>query len=505
MKRRLHRTGALILSLGLCAAMALLGASSANADGVRDSEWWLESSGITKAWEVSKGEGVKVAVIDTGIDTSHPDLVDVVVGGKDVSGAGAADGSKPLGNLPEHGTLVATLLAGRGNNSVEIDGARAEAEAQQIAYDRAVQSAEEAGETPPEKPEPIEIPAPGPGPDGVVGVAPEAELLSVSLWMGTENPAGISVEDQVPAAVIWAVDKGAKVINMSLGSTRPEWPVSWDRAFKYAEDNDVVVVAAAGNRAGGMNQVGAPATIPGVLTVAGIDREGKASVDSSTEGISIGVAAPAEPLVGGLPDGGYADWSGTSGAAPLVSGVAAMIRSKYPEMKAPQVINRILYTARDAGKPGVDNLYGHGILDAHAALTAEVPMAAENPMNTITEWIRVHRRSEKPDAPRQASTPGFPRKPPTSPRSRPPSRRRPPEDGKVLQPVLVLGFGALLLFTIAGGCTHFVRSSRTKRRAEAATVGSVASLKLDDQAGTGTSSTTCRSPAPGTDLAPAER
>lgn len=482
MRERLRRGGALILSLGFCAALALAGATNAVADGARDSEWWLESSGITKAWEVSKGAGVKVAVIDTGIDTSHPDLVGAVVGGKDLSGAGAANGSKPLGSLPEHGTLVATLLAGRGNNSMKIAEARAEAETQANAYAVAVKNAEEAKETPPPAPEPIEIPAPGPGPDGVLGVAPEAELLSVSMWMGTENPAGISVENQVPKAVIWAVDQGAKVINMSLGSTRPEWPVSWDRAFKYAEDKDVVVVAAAGNRAGGMNQVGAPATIPGVLTVAGIDRNGKASVDSSTEGISIGVAAPAEPLVGGLPGGGYADWSGTSGAAPLVSGVAAMIRSKYPEMKAPQVINRILATARDAGKPGVDNLYGHGILDAHAALTAEVPQVKGNPMNTITEWIRVHRRSETPDA-EPSTDPGISTEVSNIAPIAAPKPTAAVNDGGVLQPVLVVGFGTLLLFTIAGGSVHLARSSRAKRRVDAATVGSVASLKLQDQAG----------------------
>lgn len=482
MRERLRRGGALILSLGFCAAIALGGATNAVADDARDGEWWLESSGITKAWEVSKGAGVKVAVIDTGIDTSHPDLVGAVVGGKDLSGAGAANGSKPLGNLPEHGTLVATLLAGRGNNSMKIAAARAEAETQANAYAVAVKNAEEAKETPPPAPEPIEIPAPGPGPDGMVGVAPEAELLSVSLWMGTENPAGISVENQVPKAVIWAVDQGAKVINMSLGSTRPEWPVSWDRAFKYAEDKDVVVVAAAGNRAGGMNQVGAPATIPGVLTVAGIDRNGKASVDSSTEGISIGVAAPAEPLVGGLPGGGYADWSGTSGAAPLVSGVAAMIRSKYPEMKAPQVINRILATARDAGKPGVDNLYGHGILDAHAALTAEVPQVKGNPMNTITEWIRVHRRSETPYS-EPSTGPGISTEVSNIAPIAAPKPTAAVNDGGVLQPVLVVGFGALLLLTIAGGSVHLARSSRAKRRVDAATVGSVASLKLQDQAG----------------------
>lgn len=482
MKQQLRRTCALILSLGLCVAMTLGGATVANADAIRDSEWWLKSSGITKAWKVSKGKGVKVAVIDTGIDTSHPDLVGAVVGGKDVSGAGAPDGSEPLGTLPEHGTLVATLLAGRGNDSVEIDRARAEAEAQKIAYERAVENAKKAGRTPPKKPEPIEIPKPGPGPGGVLGVAPEAELLSVSLWMGTENPAGISIEDQVPAAVIWAVDQGARVINMSLGSTRPEWPVSWDRAFKYAEDRDVVVVAAAGNRAGGMNQVGAPATIPGVLTVAGINRKGKASVDSSTEGISIGVAAPAEPLVGGLPDGGYADWSGTSGAAPLVSGVAAMIRSKYPDMKAPQVINRILYTARDAGEPGVDNLYGHGILDAHAALTADVPMVADNPMNTITEWIRVHRRGAKPNS-SPSLAPGVSTETSDVAPIAAPAPQQPPDAGRILQPVLVLGFGGLLLLTIVGGSTHFARSARSKRRADAALVGSVASLKLDEPAG----------------------
>ncbi|PQZ91708.1 peptidase S8 [Arthrobacter sp. MYb227] len=470
-----------MLSLGLCAAFVFAGAPSANADAARDSQWWLESSGITKVWEVSKGKGVKVAVIDTGIDTSHPDLAGAVVGGKDVSGSGKADGSEPLGNRPEHGTLVATLLAGRGNNASAISEARAEADIQKNAYEDALKSAEEAEEPPPPSPDPIAVPKPGPGPDGVIGVAPEAELLSISLWMGTENPAGISIEEQIPRAVIWAVDQGAKVINMSLGSTRPEWPVSWDRAFKYAEDHDVVVVAAAGNRAGGMSQVGAPATIPGVLTVAGIDRDGKASVDSSTEGISIGVAAPAEPLVGGLPGGGYADWAGTSGAAPLVSGVAAMIRSKYPHMKAPEVINRILVTARDAGKPGVDNLYGHGILDANAALTAPVPHVAANPMNTIAEWIRVHRRSDTPSA-EPSLDPGISREKSTIEPIAAPKPQTPSDDDAFLPPLLVLGFGSLLVLTMAGGTLHFVRSSRAKQRADTAVAGSVASLKLAEHA-----------------------
>ncbi|WP_260979833.1 S8 family serine peptidase, partial [Staphylococcus epidermidis] len=76
----------------------------------------------------------------------------------------------------------------------------------------------------------------------MVGVAPEAELLSVSTWLGSENPGGKSDQDQIPEAARWAVDNGARVINISLGSTSPEWPQSWDAAFLYAEQNDVVIV-----------------------------------------------------------------------------------------------------------------------------------------------------------------------------------------------------------------------------------------------------------------------
>ena len=129
-----------------------------------------------------------------------------------------------------------------------------------------------------------------------------------------------------------------------------------------------------------------------MLTVAGLDRKGVASVDSSSQGISIGVAAPAENLVGGMPGGGYAEWAGTSGATPIVAGVAALIRSKWPDMSASQVINRIVSTAKDAGLPGKDPLYGFGVLNAEAALKADVPETKVNPLGTISDWIRVHRR-----------------------------------------------------------------------------------------------------------------
>ncbi len=337
---RFRRTASALLAMtlaGVSLAAGLAVAPAAQADSVRDKQHWLAGSGITKAWEVSKGAGVKVAVIDSGVDAGHPDLKGVVTGGYDASGAGKPNGQKTLGIKPEHGTLVATMLAGRGHQPAKSSAS----------------------------------PSPSPstvGPDGMVGVAPEAEILSVSTWLGSENPAGKNDQDQIPEAVRWAVDNGARVINISLGSTTPQWPQSWDAAFLYAEQKDVVIVAAAGNRIGGNLQVGAPATIPGVLTVAGLDRKGVASVDSSSQGISIGVAAPAEKLLGGLPGGGYAEWAGTSGAAPIVAGVAALIRSKWPEMSAKQVINRIVSTAKDAGPSGKDPLYGFGVLNAEAAL-----------------------------------------------------------------------------------------------------------------------------------------
>jgi subtilisin family serine protease len=255
------------------------------------------------------------------------------------------------------------------------------------------------------------------------------------------------------------VDNGARVINISLGSTSPEWPQSWDAAFLYAEQKDVVIVAAAGNRVGGNLQVGAPATIPGVLTVAGLDRRGAASIDSSSQGISIGVAAPAEDLLGGLPGGGYAEWAGTSGATPIVAGVAALIRSRWPEMSASQVINRIVTTARDAGATGKDPLYGFGVLDAEAALKADVPETRINPLGSISDWIRVHRRGNLATAGATATaapTSAAPTLPdPTVPTAEAPSRF-----DNAVPAMVVLGYGFLLLCIVAAAAFQLRRTLR---------------------------------------------
>ena len=313
--------------------------SSVMADSVRDQQYWLDDYGFTSAWESSQGEGVKIAIIDTGIDSTHPSLKGVVVGGTDMSGFGSSDGQTPVGSNSYHGTMVASIAAGRGESEI-------------------------------------------------IGAAPKSELLSVSIAFGIQ---GLDTDSQIADGIIWAVDNGAKVINLSLTRNSVSWPESWDRAFLYAFENDVVVVAAAGNRSEGTEQVSAPATIPGVISVAGLDRNGDPSQDFSTSGFSIGVTAPAEDLIGAYPGGEYRMWSGTSGATPIVSGMVALIRSMYPEMDAANVVNRVISSATRDGFVGYSTSFGHGVIDANQALFAQIAEVTDNPLGSLEQWVKLYR------------------------------------------------------------------------------------------------------------------
>lgn len=354
---RLRLRSAAALMVTTIAASLLLVASPASADGVRDGEYWLDVYGIRQAWATTQGEGITIAIIDTGVDGTVAELSGAVVGGADFSGLGSYNGQKPVGSTgSDHGTMVGSLAAGRGT-----------------------------------------------GPDsGVIGSAPAASLLSASIGFGEGAK---SSDEQIADAVRWSVDNGADIINMSLTRNTTDWPESWDDAFLYAFENDVVVVAAAGNRGSGTTQVGAPATMPGVLTVAGVDAQGQASFDASSQGITIAVAAPSENLVGVTPGGGHVRWNGTSGAAPIVSGIVALVMAAHPQLDAANIINRVVATARDAGAAGADPIYGFGLVDAQAAVTASVPTVTANPMGELSDWIRVYRRADSTPTPIPSSVP----------------------------------------------------------------------------------------------------
>ena len=126
-----------------------------------------------------------------------------------------------------------------------------------------------------------------------------------------------------------------------------------------------------------------------------------------------------------------------------MSGVAALIRSKWPEMSASQVINRIVTTAKDAGAPGKDPLYGFGVLNAEAALKADVPETKVNPLGSISDWIRVHRRGNlATTAPAAAPAPSSAA--PTLPEATVPVAETPSQLDSAVPAAVVLGFGGLL-------------------------------------------------------------
>ncbi|UGS26824.1 S8 family serine peptidase [Microbacterium resistens] len=328
-------------------------------DPVQTAEYWLDGAKIRDAWAVTRGAGVTIAVIDTGV-ARGPAFDVAVKGGTDVSDLGSPDGRTPVGPLDsDHGSFVASLAAARP----KADGS------------------------------------------GMIGVAPEADLLSISLGFGSSAP--VPFAKQVADAMVWAVDHGADVINLSFTTNTLDWDPSWDEAFLYAYEHDVVVVVAAGNRGSGTTQVGAPATIPGVLTVGGVDQHGMASRSASTQGITIGVSAPSEGLLGIAADGEVKSWNGTSGAAPIVAGIAALVRAAHPDLDAGDVINRITRTARPApaATQRPDPLYGYGLVDAEAAVNAAVDPVDTSPKDELTEWIRLHRRGEAPEVPQPTSAP----------------------------------------------------------------------------------------------------
>jgi subtilisin family serine protease len=301
--------------------------------------WWIQSYGFDKS--KLDGTGVTIAVIDTGIDSSHPDLAGTVVDGVDFSSVGVPNGTSGVGSSAFHGTMVASLIVGQG-------------------------SAE----------------------SGVVGVAPGAKLLSISIGLGVP---GSDTDAQIAQAVRWAVDHDADIINLSLTRNSQTWPKSWDDAFSYAFENDVIVVAAAGNRSDKSSRPSAPATIPGVVSVGGVTKL-KEPAEASAAGLGVAISAPAEDLLGSYPGEGYRVWDGSSAAAPLVSGLLALMSQADPKASANDLIERLISSATDLGEPGFDANYGHGLINPTAALSSK-EAASQNPLGSLENWIAQYRSS----------------------------------------------------------------------------------------------------------------
>ncbi|WTT06104.1 type VII secretion-associated serine protease mycosin [Streptomyces sp. NBC_00090] len=365
---------------------------------IEGTPWPLQRVLLDELWQDTKGKGVRVAVIDTGVDDVNPQLrtaVDAKAGkdflkpDKENPGFGDELRGKTDGTVDEvgHGTKVAGIIAARPRSGT-----------------------------------------------GFVGLAPEATIIPIR--QNDEKNSGKS--DTMALAIDWAVAKGADVINISQDTTQAlDADSDMGRSIAKAISKKIVVVASAGNDGmDGKLKTTYPAAFPGVLAVASSDRNNERAVFSQS-GTFVGVAAPGVDIVSTVPGGGQCVDNGTSFSAPYVAGVAALLRAKYPEWSAAQIVTRIEQTAVRSVN-GRDNYVGWGVVDPVRAL-ADTP---GTPPSTPT-----------PD-------PGPP-KPPAPEPARLALSETPQERSERLA-TYALGIGGVLVAVVAGAAT-VIRDSRRRR------------------------------------------
>nr|WP_239312455.1 type VII secretion-associated serine protease mycosin [Plantactinospora mayteni] len=298
----------------LCAtAVAVLPATAAQADQARNNQWHLRYLKVTEAHKISQGEGVTVAVIDTGVDP-HPDLRNNLLTGTVTEGDGSGDGRQDT-DPGGHGTGMAGLIAAHGRGS-----------------------------------------------NGALGIAPKAKIIPIRNGNRSHDT------DDTAKAIEWAVSKRVDVISLSSGGGSTS---RLNAALRAALEADIVIVAAAGNRPEDF-LIQFPAAAAGVVAVGATDQKGAHAAISVT-GTRLSLSAPGVDISSTSVNGRYRTGTGTSPSTAIVAGAAALVRSKFPDLSAEEVVHRLTATADDKGTPGRDEEYGYGVVNLVKALTADVP------------------------------------------------------------------------------------------------------------------------------------
>lgn len=311
--------------LGACgmAALAFLPPVARAADPA-PAQWPLMFLKADQVWQLTKGGGVTVGLIDSGVSPLGDTRANLLSGADFSEGATSTGSAHIDTDTDSHGTTMAVLIAGTG------------------------------------------------GGVGLRGLAPEAKILPVRMQKQTgEDP------EKITNALKYAIAQHVKVVNMSLG-TAPTPDLA--AAVKAAQDADIVVVAAAGN--GGTDRVITPAAYPGVVAVGAVDSTGTRWV-SSSYGPQVALMAPGVGVPVEDASGAPKTARGTSNATAYVTASAALVRALHPDWTAGQTIRALLATAAKAG--GTTGLarndkYGYGIVNPLAALSAGAPIEKDNPL-----------------------------------------------------------------------------------------------------------------------------
>jgi type VII secretion-associated serine protease mycosin len=311
---KLSKAAAAAITLVVTAAVASVGAPATAADRFRDKEWHLQSLKVAEANKISSGRGIVVAVLDTGV-FPHVDLRNNLLSGTSVISDHDNGKTDPHG----HGTEMASLIAAHGRGS-----------------------------------------------SGIVGIAPAAKILPVRF----ANAEGGTDGTSLAKGITWAVGHGARIINVSAVTDPGD---ELDAAIALAAKHDVLVVAASGDTEDVAPAY--PAGLPGVLAVGAIDQSNKPASFTPVSK-SVQLCAPGVNIESASPNNRYVNGQGTSEATAIASGAAALIRAKFPDLSAQDVIHRLTATATDIG---ARDKCGNGALNLLKALTADVPPLATTP------------------------------------------------------------------------------------------------------------------------------
>ncbi|MEU7707255.1 type VII secretion-associated serine protease mycosin [Streptomyces nodosus] len=315
-----HRAARVVASMAVC--VLLVGGATTQAqaaDSIRDMQWHLDAMHAEDMWRTSTGEGITVAVIDTGVDPSNVDLKGQVLDGKDLAPAKRAGDEHT--DYDGHGTGMAGLIAGTG----AFHGGR-----------------------------------------GAFGLAPGVKILPVRM-PATSDIRGYAGPSYLSRAIRYATDSGAQVINISMGARIGSPQLT--EAVDYALSHGSLVFAAVGNDGGKDNPVEYPAATPGVVGVAAVGKNLRRTEESAF-GDQVDVAAPGEDMVAACRgETGLCRGHGTSDATAIASASAALIWSAHPDWTNNQVLRVMLNTIggpTDGAKR--NDSIGYGIVRPRIAL-----------------------------------------------------------------------------------------------------------------------------------------